>query len=225
MKDRTRFRRVCVVLGCLAVFLGAAVYQLLQQPWHVADSTNEVIVALGRLTVSQRIVTSRYERTYFGDGWESKGGCDTRNIILSRDLTNIARSGACTVVRGTLSDPYTGSLLQFERGASTSEAVQIDHVVPLKDAWQKGAYALSYEKRVALANDPLELIAVDGRSNQQKSDGDAAEWLPSYRPFRCQYVARQVAVKLKYDLSVTNPEKQAMQTVLERCPRQSLPKK
>jgi hypothetical protein len=122
-----------------------------------------------------------------------------------------------------LNDPYTGKTIEFQRGETSSQTVQIDHVVALSDAWQKGAQQLAFEKRVALANDPLELLAVDGEANQQKSDGDAATWLPANKSFRCQYVARQIAVKQKYMLWVTEPEKQAMLRVLGSCPGQRLP--
>jgi len=88
---------------------------------------------------------------------------------------------------------------------------------------KKGAQQLSSKEREQLANDPLELLAVDGLANQQKSDGDAATWLPSNKPFRCQYVARQIAVKQKYKLWVTSAEKDAMNRILAACPDQGLP--
>src|SRR5947199_120048 len=81
------------------------------------------------------------------------------------------------------------------RGQRTSAAVQIDHVVALSDAWQTGAQLLPALERARLANDPVELLAVDGPTNEAKGDGDAATWLPPNKPFRCAYVARQIAVK------------------------------
>ena len=188
-------------------------------------TTGNAYQALEKLIVSQKIYIGKYDRTQFGDGWKVQNGCDTRNSILQRDLARVALSGSCIVLSGELRDPYTGMLFRFVRGVDTSSSVQIDHVVPLKDAWQKGAYSFSLQKRVQLANDPLELIAVDGRANQQKSDGDASEWLPTYIPFRCQYIARQIAVKTKYALTVTTAEKQAMGAVLKGCPSQALPQK
>ena len=109
------------------------------------------------------------------------------------------------------------------RGVTTSEAVQIDHVVALGDAWQKGAQQWTSAERVAFANDPLELLAVSGPANQQKGDADTATWLPPNKAFRCAYVARQVAVKRKYRLWVTAAEEQAMIRVLSGCPAQPLP--
>ena len=165
-----------------------------------------------------------YKRAQFGDGWAKLGNCDTRNLILQRDLKNVVlEDDKCKVRTGALNDPYTGKAIAFARGALTSAAVQIDHVVALSNAWQTGAQQLSAERRVQLANDPLELLAVDGPANQQKGDGDAATWLPSNKPFRCQYIARQIAVKRKYALWVTEPEKAAMARVLSSCPEQIMP--
>jgi len=158
-----------------------------------------------------------YDRTQFGNGWTTTQGCDTRNIILHRDLKNPVVDEGCKVVSGTLHDPYTGKTILFQRGAGTSQLVQIDHVVALSNAWQTGAQQLRPDQREELANDPLNLLAVDGAANQQKSDGDAATWLPANKPFRCQYVARQVSVKKKYNLWVTTPEKETAQRVLMRC--------
>lgn len=187
----------------------------LQQEYFGEQSALEV---LGELAVKGRAPKTGYVRAQFGNGWSKEGGlCDTRNIILSRDLTNVVVDDQCRVQAGTLQDPYTGELIEFRRGDSTSQRVQIDHVVALSDAWQKGAQQLSFERRVEFSNDPLNLLAVDGPANQQKGDGDAATWLPTYRPFRCQYVARQVAVKKKYDIWVTEAEKQAIANILGQC--------
>ena len=101
--------------------------------------------------------------------------------------------------------------------------VQIDHVVALSNAWQTGAFKLTKIERTALANDPLNLFAVKGRLNSQKSDGDAATWLPPLKSYRCAYVAQQIAVKAKYSLWVTAPEKRAMVGILAKCPSQELP--
>lgn len=178
---------------------------------------------LESLAVKGRAPKTGYTRTQFGNGWMSTGKCDTRNIILNRDLVSPSVSDSCKVQSGTLHDPYTGVTINFVRGAKTSEAVQIDHVVALSNAWQTGAQQLDSATRVALANDPLELLAVDGKANQAKGDGDAATWLPSNKAFRCQYVARQIAVKSKYHLWVTSAEKSAMQNVLAHCPDEAIP--
>lgn len=181
------------------------------------------IDALGQLDVKGRAPKTGYSRAQFGDGWKTINGCDLRNIILNRDMSDVKLDEECHVVSGNLFDPYSGKLINFVRGAETSSLVQIDHVVALSDAWQKGAQQLTKEIRIELANDPLELLAVDGAENQKKSDGDAATWLPSNKSFRCQYIARQIAVKQKYKLWVTRAEYDSMFKILNNCPSQKIP--
>lgn len=230
MTNVYRVRRVVigvVTLIGLAVAIASSPalweQQLVQPTVQMANPQGEASDALDGLLVKGRSPKTGYARTQFGDGWLTKGGCDMRNIILNRDMTNVAVDQKCKVLSGTLNDPYTGKTIIFQRGAETSDDVQIDHVVALSDAWQKGAQLLSAAEREAMANDPLELMAVDGEANQKKSDGDAATWLPENKAFRCSYVARQVAVKAKYRLWVTPAEKDAMRTVLNVCPGQDLP--
>jgi len=134
---------------------------------------------LNTLEIKGRAPKTNYARTQFGDGWRLVDGCDMRNIILHRDLKQPVVGDGCKVLSGTLNDPYTGTIVTFHRGADTSDDVQIDHVVALSNAWQTGAQQLDAQRRIELANDPLELLAVEGKANQQKSDGDAATWLPS----------------------------------------------
>ncbi len=214
-----KLRRVLVVIVLLCI----AAIPLAPQPSDVvwlpfADSRNEqkVPASLASLPVKGRAPKTGYSRSQFGDGWQTVNGCDTRNIILARDLTSDTVDEDCKVTSGVLHDPYTGKTIHFMRGDSTSD-VQIDHVVALSDAWQKGAQKLSYEKRIAMANDPLNLLAVDGPANQQKSDGDAATWLPPNKAFRCQYAQRQIQVKQKYSLWITAAERDAMARVLGTC--------
>lgn len=177
---------------------------------------------LDTLEIKGRAPKTGYTRAMFGNGWRKSGDCNTRDDILARDLkeTDIR---SCKVYSGTLDDPYTGKRIAFMRGANTSGSVQIDHVVALSDAWQKGAQALDSATRENLANDPLELLAVDGKTNQDKIDGDAATWLPPNKAYRCRYVARQIAVKQKYGLWVTSAEHDAIARVLSTCPGQILP--
>lgn len=178
---------------------------------------------LQKLPQKGRAPKTNYSRKQFGDGWADWRNCDTRQKILARDLTEIQfAANGCTVLSGVLFDPYTGEKILFSR--ENPSAVQIDHVVALSNAWQTGAQNLSPEKRAQLANDDLELIAVDGKANQQKSDGDAATWLPKNKAFRCQYVARQLAVKEKYSLWLTPAEFAAIERVLSSCPGQRLPR-
>ena len=182
---------------------------------------------LATLPVKGRAPKTGYERALFGPTWADvdQNGCDTRNDILRRDLTEVTYTNSvpCKVQTGILADPYTGTTISFVRGTTTSSAVQIDHVVALSDAWQKGAQLLSTEARTAFANDPLNLQATDGPTNTQKGDGDAATWLPPNKGFRCEYVARQVSVKARYGLWVTQAEQDAIAGILAGCPGQLAP--
>lgn len=183
---------------------------------------SKALQVLDTLAIKGRAPKTGYDRSMFGQAWADvdRNGCDTRNDILNRDLTGKSHKPGtrdCLVLTGTLADPYTNTTISFTRGASTSSAVQIDHVVALSDAWQKGAQQLSLEQRTAFANDPLNLLAVDGPANQQKSDSDAASWLPANKGFRCDYVARQISVKASYGLWVTQAEHDAMARVLGDC--------
>lgn len=183
--------------------------------------------ALEALEVKGRAPKTGYDREKFGAAWADVdgNGCDTRNDILYRDLSGSVISDGCTVTSGTLDpDPYTDTVIDFVRGPATSADVQIDHVVALSDAWQKGAQQLDPETRALFANDPLNLLAVDGPTNQAKGDKDAASWLPPNKGFRCEYVSIQIAVKAKYELWVTQAEKDAMKRVLGACDGQTLPK-
>ncbi|UCR90148.1 HNH endonuclease family protein [Mycetocola spongiae] len=178
---------------------------------------------LDTLPVKGRAPKTGYDRVQrFGVAWfdADRNGCDTRNDILARDLTEVTTRGGCRVLSGVLNDPYTGSTIAFERGEKTSSLVQIDHVVALLNSWETGAARLDDETRRLLANDPLNLLAVDGPTNTQKSASDAATWLPPRREFRCPYVARQVSVKAAYGLWVTPAEHAAMAAVLDTCPGQ-----
>jgi Protein of unknown function (DUF1524)/Excalibur calcium-binding domain len=182
--------------------------------------------------VKGRASMTGYARSQFGDAWTDDNdapfghnGCDTRNDILRRDLHQTvikAGSNGCVALSGRLDDPYTAMAIGFVRGSATSSRVQIDHVVALGDAWQSGAQQATAQQRQNLANDPLNLLAVDGPANQQKGAANAASWLPANKSFRCSYVARQVAVKLKYGLSVTSSEGQAIARVLSSCQGQLL---
>ena len=200
-------------------------------PWTPPPPTSKpghAAAALAALPVKGRAPRTGYTRDQFGPAWSDvdRNGCDQRNDVLARDLTGETYQPArwpCVVLTGTLKDPYTDRTILFVRGQGTSEAVQIDHVVALSDAWQKGAQKLTAHTRLKLGNDPLNLLAVDGPTNQSKGDGDAATWLPPATSYRCAYVARQVEVKAKYGLWVTTAERDAIARVLRGCPGLKLP--
>jgi hypothetical protein len=192
----------------------------------LAKSEGQYILAaekLKELQVSERAARDGYKRDMFGKVWDEYYGCDVRNIILQRDLKNaVIDDNNCTVLEGVLeSDPFTGETISFKRGQGGS-SIHIEHIVALSDAWQKGAQNMIVEDRQIFANDPLNLIAVDGKANIAKGDSDASEWLP-HENYQCMYVARQVAVKVKYSLWVTRAEQRAMRRVLDACPEQLLP--
>ena len=193
---------------------------------HSQDSL-VAIDALEQLIVKGRAPRTGYSRSAFGPTWSDvdRNGCDTRNDILKRDLAELSfkeNTRNCVVVSGVLNDPYSGERITFIRGNTTSTLVQIDHVIALGNAWVTGAFQISVKQRTSLANDPLNLLAVKGSLNSQKQDGDAATWLPPNKSYRCEYVARQISVKKKYGLWVTQPEKDAMKRILEKCPTQKL---
>lgn len=234
---------VLAILGTLAWFFTAGQFDLaeprsagpteapvLAPGWMKAVASVAAVPAgraadvLESLPVRDRAAADNYDRTAFGQAWldVDRNGCDTRNDILRRDLAGarFTDGSRCRIGTGSFLEPYTGRTVVFQRGAASSKAVQIDHVVALGDAWQKGAQLLSPEQRQHLANDPLNLIAVDGQANQDKSASDAATWLPPNRAFRCHYVARQISVKAAYALWVSPAEKEAMKRVLDGCPAQ-----
>jgi len=193
-----------------------------------AGASGDAAKALAALPVKGRAPKTGYTREQFGPAWADidRNGCDQRNDVLARDMTGETfKPGThdCVVLTGTLADPYTGKKIAFTRGQGTSEAVQIDHLVALSNAWQTGAQQLDEATRKSLGNDPLNLMAVDGPTNQSKGDSDAATWLPPVKSYRCTYVARQVAVKAKYHLWVTQAEHDAIGGILAGCPGQKLP--
>jgi hypothetical protein len=183
------------------------------------------LALLATLAVKGKAPLTGYDRVKdFGSAWldADRNGCDTRDDVLHRDLRSVL-GGPCIVKSGVLIDPYTGRTIRFVRGVRTSTAVQIDHVVPLAEAWRTGAQRLSTLQRERLANDPINLFAVDGPTNESKGDSDAASWLPPRKSFRCTYIAHQVAVKAAYTLWVTPAERDAMARILRACPTVRVP--
>lgn len=195
-------------------------------PTAPSAKAGTALAAAEALRVKGRAPRTGYDRDRFGTAWADTdgNGCDQRDDVLNRDLTH-KRFDGCTVLRGTLHDPYTGKIIHFVRGVDTSSEVQIDHVVAESDAWQTGAQRWTAAKRLRFATDTLNLYAVDGPTNESKGDGDTATWLPPHKSFRCTYVAHQVAVKRKYHLWATSAERTAMVRVLSGCSSMKLPKR
>lgn len=176
---------------------------------------------LKRLEVKGRAPKSGYNREQFYSGWPTVDGCSLRQKIIRREFGDTAimdTEDSCNVVSGSFVEPYTGEYRSYSSRAEIGKGIQIDHIVALSDAWQKGAQYMEKSVRYQIATDPLNLVAADASANMIKSDGDAATWLPSNKLFRCQYVARQVSVKYKYGLWVSEAERDAIASILETCP-------
>lgn len=206
-------RRIVVFLLSIAIYAPYAISNT-----TYAQSYEDFISVLNSLEVKGRAPKTGYSRAQFPH-WSDldRNGCDARNDILKRDLTEIVfKVGTrdCKVISGVLLDPFSNKVLTF---TSVKSAVDIDHLVALSNAWQTGAAYFDKSIRSQIANDPLNLLAVDAKLNRQKGDGDAATWLPPNKAFRCEYVSRQVSVKAKYSLWVTPPEKEAITRVLNQC--------
>ncbi|WP_372702882.1 HNH endonuclease family protein [Arthrobacter sp. 49Tsu3.1M3] len=179
------------------------------------------VAQLASIPVKGKAPKTGYSRGQFGPAWSDvdHNGCDTRNDMLRRDLTDVTTKPGtrdCVIASGKLADKYTGKTITFTRGENSAD-VQIDHIIPLSLAWQTGAQQISAAQRLQLANDPLNLMSADGPANQQKSDSSADAWLPANKAFRCEYVARQTAVKAKYKLWMTRPEHDAIAGILATC--------
>ena len=190
----------------------------LLSPSNTQAAPIEALVALNNLEVKGRAPKTGYARSQFPH-WSDpdRNGCDARNDTLKRDLTNISYkvgTRECKVIAGQLLDPFSGKVITF---SATKVVIDIDHVVALSNAWQTGAAYFDKNKRSQIANDPLNLLAVDAKLNRKKGDGDAATWLPPNKTFRCEYVGLQIAVKAKYGLWVTAAEKTAMEKILQAC--------
>ena len=229
-----RARRVSVVIFALGaivawLFVNPNSYEtdyvetdavVITEPNETSPLATEI---LAKLEVKGRAPKTGYSRDEFYSSWPTVDGCNLRQRIIKRefgDTANFALDDSCTVISGEYDEPYTGEHKIFNVKKEISDGVQIDHIVALSDAWQKGAQNLTKDERYSLATDPLNLLAVDSSTNQDKSDGDAATWLPPNKKFRCQYVARQVSVKYKYSLWVTDAEKTAIENVLKNCPNE-----
>lgn len=187
----------------------------------------DVLAGIGVLP--QRTHRYDYLRSAFGDAWtddnEAPGGhngCDTRDDILTRDLVNITfvftKRCPNAVATGTLHDPYTNAVIAFQRGAKVGEAVQIDHIVPLSYAWDMGAFGWTIAERVRFANDPANLLAVQGQANQDKRDSPPGQWMPSNTAFACQYAMQFLAVLRGYALPVDRASSEVLRRAADTCP-------
>lgn len=226
-QTRKTLQLVLVTIAALVLAGNFIIKSLGDDVAPAEGAEGSALAVLDGITVQDAATKDGYDReSDFGSAWQDAddNGCDTRNDMLQRDLENIEFSAGetCEVATGILEDPYTGTTIDFERGESSGD-VQIDHVVALMNAWTTGAADWDKDKRVEIANDPLNLVASDGPANMGKGAKDAAEWLPDNQAYRCEYVARQIAVKAKYELWVTPAEHDAMEDVLTSCPSEPVP--
>lgn len=183
----------------------------------------------GIAVVPMRLHRYDYLRSAFGDAWTDDNdapgghnGCDTRDDILNRDLVDVTHvfTKRCpeAVSTGILHDPYTNSVIAFQRGAKVGEAVQIDHLVPLAYAWDMGANGWPVAQRVRFANDPANLLAVQGQANQDKGDSPPALWMPPNTAFACQYAIQFIAVVRGYALPVDQASGDVLRRAAATCP-------
>jgi hypothetical protein len=181
-----------------------------------ARSVEAARADLDRLRIAPEGSGAGYEREEFGQRWRDidRNGCDQRNDVLARDLTDIRRRDGCVVVSGRLDDPYTGKDVSFRK--SDAAEVQIDHVYPLALAWRMGADRWTRSRREQFANDPDNLLAVWGVPNRQKSDSGPGEWKPQ-KAFQCAYGVKYIAVAREYSLPVTRADHDALAGFLGRC--------
>jgi hypothetical protein len=190
-------------------------------------AASDARAALQHLVVQPRPRgTEGYVRDAFGSSWidTDHDGCNQRDDVLLRDAvphtTRVQQQGACDhdVLAGTWHDPYTGRTLTFTdlKDLHQAEAIQIDHVVPLAEAWVSGARRWTRERREVFANDLAELLAVDGPTNMSKGDGDPAAWRPR-KGYQCTYARRWIAIKARYRLAVDGSEKTALEQLLGYC--------
>jgi hypothetical protein len=218
------------LIGLLALILAVALWLHSRTPAeppapHTSPDYDDARAQLAALPVKGWDRQTDFSRYRFGEPWSDDvnvefghNGCNTRDDILRRDLTQlVVRPGTCYAQSGVLIDRYSGESIAFVRGPDCSEAIQIDHVVSLSDAWYKGARDWDEQRRRDFANDPRNLLAVGAKANFDKAFRDANAWLPPNPAFRCEFVARQIAVKAAYRLWVSANEKRAMAAVLDHC--------
>ncbi|PCG87677.1 hypothetical protein CIB93_01075 [Streptomyces sp. WZ.A104] len=208
-------RRLSVVAATAAL---AATSALFTAPSAQAAMPTPVSAAtartyLGQLTVGAEGSSSGYSRDKFPHWITQSGTCNTREVVLKRDGTNVQQNAACAAISGSWYSPYDGATW------SAASDVDIDHMIPLAEAWRSGASSWTTTQRRSFANDLTrpQLIAVTDNVNQSKGDRDPAEWMPPRTAYKCTYVRAWVHVKHHYGLSVDQAEKSALQTALNGC--------
>ena len=168
---------------------------------------------LDALTVAAERKTSGYSREKFPHWRRVDDNCDVRDTVLKRDGTGVEATATCKITKGSWKSVYDGKTF------TDPQDVDIDHMVPLANAWRSGADKWNEEQRTEFANDLTrpQLMAVSASSNRSKGDQDPSKWKPPQKSYWCEYARRWVAVKSFWGLSVTDGEKSALQEMLSAC--------
>jgi len=157
---------------------------------------------------------SGYERTLFNHWIDAdKDRCDTRKEVLIQEAVVAPKlSSGCVFNGGKWISPYDGL------ATTDYSTLDIDHLVPLSEAWRSGAWKWSPAQREAFANDltdPRALVAVTASLNRQKSDQDPSTWLPPEN--KCSYVSNWIAIKVRYSLTVDSAEASTLTSLIASC--------
>ncbi len=168
---------------------------------------------LNGLTVAAEGTMTGYSRDLFPHWITISGSCDTRETVLKRDGSNVVVNSSCAATSGSWYSPYDGATWH------AASDVDIDHVVPLAEAWRSGAASWTTSTRQAFANDLTypQLIAVTDNVNQAKGDQDPSTWQPSVSAYRCTYAKMWIHVKSHWGLKLQSSEKTALQSMLNTC--------
>ncbi|MPY54939.1 HNH endonuclease family protein [Streptomyces acidicola] len=207
-------RRVSILTALTGLIASVALFN---SPTASAAMPTPVSGATARSYLSQLTVATEnrtgYNRDLFPHWITISGSCDTRETVLKRDGSNVVTNSSCGATSGSWYSQYDGVT------TTDASSFDIDHMVPLAEAWDSGASKWTTAQRQAFANDLTrpQLIAVSASSNRSKSDQDPAEWLPTRTAYRCTYVRAWVQVKYYYDLSVDSAEKSALTSALSGC--------
>ena len=188
--------------------------------WLAETPTTIDETALAELEIAEPGAGYDYDRDAFGTAWADvdENGCGTRDDILARDMTEETFGGEeeCEVRTGTLEDPYSGETIDFDKSEGSYQ-IDIDHLIPLGAAWEAGADEWTDEERLAYANDPAVLLAVNAGDNRSKSDATIGEWMPDNEAISCQYSAQWVEISVEYELSVSEEDHQVLSDLAEEC--------
>ncbi|MCT7356657.1 HNH endonuclease family protein [Streptomyces sp. 15-116A] len=208
---RRRLSILAALTGLIAsvgLFNGPAASAALPTPVSAATARTY----LASLTVATENRTG-YDRDLFPHWSTVSGSCNTRETVLKRDGSGVVTDSSCAATSGSWYSPYDGATWY------AASDVDIDHLVPLAEAWDSGAGSWTTSRRQSFANDLTrpQLIAVTDNVNQAKGDQDPATWMPSRSDYRCIYVRAWVQVKYYYGLSVDSAEKSALQSHLASC--------